>query len=82
VEKNLTMVDLFRVMKELVENTKDKEIKIDKKIFWRKKQKDFQMECSNVRIQNVEKNIMEAMVLEDFVQNHVEDHIQLSKTIL
>ena len=29
----MTMVDLFRVMKELVENTKDKEIKIDKKIF-------------------------------------------------
>ena len=76
------MVDLFRVMKELVENTKDKEIKIDKKIFWRKKLKDFQMECSNVRILSATKNMMEAMVLEGFVQSRVEDHIQLSKIIL
>ena len=82
MEKNLTMVDLFRVMKELVENTKDKEIKIDKKIFWRKKLKDFQMDCSNVRILSVTKNMMEAMVLEGFVQSRVEDHIQLSKIIL
>ena len=82
MEKNLIMVDLFRVMKELVKNTKDKETKTDKKISWRKKLKDFQMECLNVRIQNVEKNMMEAMVLEGFVQSHVENHIRLSKIIL
>ena len=82
MEKNLIMVDLFRVMKELVENIKVKETKTDKKLFWRKKLKDFQMECSNVRILSAAKNMMEAMEVEGFVQNHVEDHIRLSKIIL
>ena len=71
VENSLIMVDLFRAMKELVKNIKDKEIKTDKKIFWRKKQKDFQPECLNVKIQNVKKNMTEAMVLEGFVQDLV-----------
>ena len=76
------MVDLFRVMKELAKNIKNKEIENDKKIFWKKRQNDFQMECLNAKILNAIKNMMEIMEVEGFVQSHVENHIQLSKIIL
>jgi len=40
------------------------------------------MECSNVKILNATKNMMEAMELEDFALIHVEDLILLSRMTL